>query len=352
MLLLASPALAGPATFHADFRKDPARAGFAVEGADDGRFAWVRGRDLRVRLDSNDPAARLAAPLGVTLDETTSFRVAADLVLMGIDASPDDFFQISFGLTRAGVTGLNRTGTSLPAPPFFVDDADTFDSIELDYYPNVTFFGGPFLQPTAFGPARGSAFSNFAANFGPSADLGDNGPGEIRELPQGVPLRIVMEHDACARALATRVIDVSSGDELATGLLPLDLSFLDGGFTVDTFAIHAYQDLADFDPSTTSLRADVAFLGASVEAVAERSALVLPRALNAEANGPAHVRVRGGLAEPGSVTLVESGGSPVSVPLVVRGSLAAIPRALAVSPMTVDVDGCAVPVIAPEAVPR
>lgn len=356
---IAAPALAEAPGFRADFRRDPASLGFGLQGADDGRFAWQRGEGLVVALDSNAPGSRLVAPLGMTLDGSTSFRVEADIVLSDVDASPDDFFQLAFGLVNQGSTGLNRTGTSLAGPPFFVDDSDTFDSVEFAYYPNVTFFGGPFLQPTVFGAERGSAFANFAANFGPSADLGDNGPGEITELPQGVPLRIVLEHDACRQALTTRILDVGGPDpvELATGLQPLDLSFLNatGTFTVDAFAIHAYQDLADWDPSTRSLAASLEVLGARVAALPHPTARMAPRSVNDRVDAPARIHVRDALAD-AAVIVVEAGGSPVHVPLSARpwsdGVVAEIPRALATLDLVLDVGGCLVPVDAARQAPR
>ena len=342
-----------------DFRRDPERQGFVVTGVDDGRFDWSRGRELDVLLDSNAPGARLGAPLGTTLDGADSFVVEMDFRLDAIDASPDDFFQVSFGLVSSATTGLNRTGTSLSAPPFFVDDADTWDSLELAYYPNVTFFGGPFLQPTVFGANVGSPFSNFAANFGPSSDLGDNTGDQVTELPQDVPLRVRMVHDACRQRLVTTIFDLSGGQpaELETGIAPLDLSFLNatGTFHVDTLALNAYQDLADFDPSSRSLLARVAFLAARVLVLDAPSAIVLPRTLHASADGDALVRIDGH-AGLGAVTLVEVAGAPVSLALAPhvtgQGSLLVrVPRALAAAGgLVLDVGGCLVPVDGPSRV--
>lgn len=351
LLLAVSAAAAGTPAFDADFRRDPARQGFVPQGDAESRFAWLRARHLAVTLDSNAPAARLVSPLGMSLDGTTSFRLEADFVIEGLDASPDDFFQLGFGLVNLGTTGLNRTGTSLPVPPFFVDDSDVFDSVGFDYYPNVTFFGGPFLQPTVFGAESGSAFANFAANFGPSSDLGDNGPGQVTELPQGRPLRVVMFHDACSQRLVTRLFDLGGHDpaELDTGIAPLDLSVLNatGTFTVDAFGIHAYQDLADFDPSTPSLLGEMEILRVSVEPVALPEARLLPRALEEQPRSPARIRVRGAL--PGaSLVLVESGGVPVGLELDGRVAgphvFAEIPRELAVPPMLLRVGDCLVTV--------
>ena len=159
--VLASP----PGLTETSFRHDPARDGFVVSGADDGRFAWIRGSRLAVALDSNADGARFIAPLGMTLDGSTSFRITVDLTLASVTASPADFFQISFGACNLATTGLNRTGTALAGPPFFVDDSDVYDAVSFDYFPNVTFFGGPFLQPAVLGAARGSSFARNRASL-------------------------------------------------------------------------------------------------------------------------------------------------------------------------------------------
>ena len=349
--LVAAPLAAQPAAFHADFRRDPSKQGFTVQGADDDRFAWLRGRRLAVALDSNADGSRLLAPLGLELDGSAPFHLEVDFELGSVTASPDDFFQIAFGLCSSVTTGLNRTGTSLPRPPFFVDDSDVFDSIEFDYYPNVTIFGGPFLQPTVFGAATGSAFGNFAANFGPSADLSDNGPGEITELPLGRRLRAVMDYDACARRLVTRVLDVSGRApvELETGLQPLDLSVLlaTGAFRVDSFAVHASRDLADFDPSTPSLLAQLDVFEVTVRVPDAPSARLVPKALNAGARAPVRVMIDD-VPEGAPITLVESGGLPVSVALQAEAAgphvVAEIPAALAVLPLALSVGDCLVSV--------
>jgi len=350
LLVASTAAAAPPAGMTVDFRSPAARRAVTIDGADDGRFTFGR-EGLLLELDSNAPTSRAVIPLGATFDGTTSFEVDVDLVVEDLQASPEDFFQVAFGLMNSGTTGLNRTGTSLPVPPFFVDDADCFDSVEFSYYPNVTFFGGPFLQPTIFGEQVGaSAFGNFAANFGPSADLGDNGPGEIREIPTGIPLRVRMIHDACRQQLATRLYDLSGRApvELLTGIQPIDLSFLNatGTFEVDAFALHAWKDFADFDPSTPSLTGHVLFQRASVEPLAEATARLLPRAVNSRARGAAHLRVElpaGGEAP--EVVLESAGGAALDLALDCRTAgdgawLCDVPRAALADPLVVEAGGC------------
>ena len=353
LLLLLAAAPADAQRF--DFHRSPEKLGAVVEGADDGRFSWRAGDALSALYDSTMPSSRLRLPLGRMLTGADDFRLTVELELAAVDGGPDDFMQLAFGLTNSETTGLNRTGTVAPPPVWFVDDSDTYDQIELGYFPNLTPWGGPTLQPAVFGANLGSPFDNFAANFGPSADLGDNGPGQITEWPLGRRVRVELVHDACAQRLTTRLFDAETGEELDAGLLPIDLGFLNaaGTFTVDSFAISLYRDHADFDPASRSLFADARFLRAELDTADAPVLSWSPRALNAEANGDATLRLRGGAAawlDAGAGTLTGPGGALVELELEARGaSLAArVPRETAADgPWTLEVAGCVLPVPAP-----
>jgi hypothetical protein len=319
--LLATPSLAlsGDVSFTEDLSKKKAAGAFATSGSDDGRFLWEPNDGLSAIYDSSLEDSRLMAPLGFELTGASDFVVEVDFTIQAIEGGPDDFMQFAFGLVNSRTTGLNRTGTSLPGPPFFDDDSDVYDSVEFAYFPNETFFGGPFLQPAVFGAEMGSPFANFAGNFGASADLGDNGAGEVTSLPVGVPLRVRMAHDGCAQALVTRIFDLSerSPVELATGVTPIDLSFLNttGTFSVDSFAVTLHQDHADFDPSTRSLFADVDFHRVAVTPLEPVSARLLPRSLNASAGGGAMLQIRDVVDAGAALKLIEVDGDPVDVEL-------------------------------------
>lgn len=356
VLLSAAAAVAGPRAPHVrsfDFTRDAEALGFVVQGVEDGRFTDER-HALSLLHDSTEPGSRLLAPLPWTLDGTDSFSVEVDLEIIDLQASPTDFFQLSFGLVNRELTGLNRTGTALPGAPFFEDDSDAFHAVEFAYFPNETFFGGPFLQPGVYGAdAGGSIFANFAANFGPSADLGDNGPDQVREMPLARRLRVVMAYDACSELLRTRVLDLSGRDpvELDTGIEPVDVSFVNatGTFRVDAFAINAYRDLADFDTSSRSILANLRFFDAAVERRRPLSARLLPAHVNAQAQAPARVRVEGAGAD-ATVVLAATDDSAPELPLVVRATprgalIADVPRELAAEGgLVLEVDGCLVPV--------
>jgi hypothetical protein len=135
---------------------------------------------LRARYLSTEDSARVGWPLTGTLGEEEPFTAFFVLEIReeGFLADPLGFHQISWGLWNAERTGLQRV---LLGP-----DADTFDLLEFDWFPNVNpFFGGPYLSPALFGsPAYDApsfpdagAFANADLFFGPPADL-----------PRGEPL--------------------------------------------------------------------------------------------------------------------------------------------------------------------
>ena len=255
-----------------DFKKDPfgGSGRWTVLGPGLDQFEYTRDSgpaymgdkrgSLTVLYDSSRPTTRMETPLGAVLDGSTPFRLGAVFTIEEVEASEEDFFQISFGAGNSATTGLNRTGTT----PYF-GDADTFDHVEFSYYPNVSFWGGPNLTPTVFGsePPFGDAFFNFAALFGSEADLGDNEPPLISELPLHVPIRADLVYDPVFEELTLSLHDLSgrSPVELPTGLVPLDLSFvnLTDTFEIDTFTVTSFFDYADWDPSTLSLRAVVRY---------------------------------------------------------------------------------------------
>lgn len=356
LILLGGPAAHASDAERLDLRRDPAKSGAVLTGVDDGRFDWSAPEGLSALFDSTLPSSRLALPLGRSLTGADSFALEVELELLAIEGGPDDFMQLAFGLINSATTGLNRTGTTAPPPIFFIDDSDTYDQIELGYFPNVTFFGGPTLQPAVFGEQVGSPFDNFAANFGPSADLGDNTADQLREWPLGRRVRVLLVHDACAQLLSTRLFDAKSGEELDAGLEPVDLRFLNaiGTFEVDSFAISLYRDHADPDPGTRSLFAHARFHSASLEVAETARASWSPRALNPDAQSEALLRVEGGAAPWLSIDsgeLGSSGGDLLSIELdrQGRGYSARLPRGLVLEgPWELEVGGCLLEVEGPD----
>lgn len=317
-LLVAAPAAAGPGLhLELDFATDPARQGLRLEGAgaasridwdpDDGPW-WPGDRkgSLRVHYDADAPGVRALLPLGDVLEGARPFRLEADLVIEHVDASPVEFHQLGFGLSNTVTTGWNRTGTA----PLF-GDADVYDHVEASYFPNVTAWGGPTLTPSVFGAdtGPGDAFSNFAALFGPAADLGDNPPGQLGELEVGRTYRLALVYDPCAATLLLEVSDLSSGEPLLqdTGLTPLELGFLmaTAPFRADALTVTSFQDLADFDPSTPAMTAVVRYHRLSLDAHA-LSARATPRTWKRGRGGDLMLHVEG---DAGEVEVVLPGGT-------------------------------------------
>ena len=208
------------------------------------RLAWVadapiypgdRPGSLTAIYDASAPAGLFGFPLGQLLTQDEPFAVAAVFVIdpEGFEADPDGFFQISWGVWNSLTTGLNRTGN-------FDDFAvDTFELIELDYFPNVSpLFGGPFLAPSLFGEAVGDppdGFANFTSLFG--LEVG---------LPKGVPLLAVLEHRPPDSALVLQVYRVLTSHSLrplnsAVGFAALEFLGLPL-YEVDTLGLTLWND--------------------------------------------------------------------------------------------------------------
>jgi hypothetical protein len=257
-------------SFTEDFSSDPfAPAGnwsFGIGDNSNSQFTWNSAApaaytgdavgSLGVHFDSSLPTARFQRSLGVTVSDADDFALTARFRFNVTTAGTEDFMQIAFGLVNSALTGGNRTGTT---PSF--GDADTFHTVEFDYFPNVTAFGGPTLTPTVFGAQSGGSdiFGNFASIFGPDSDLGDNGAGFITALPENIVLEAALNYDGTAKTLTLTMSQVNPDGSLTllnTGVPALSLAFGGTPFSVDSLAIMAYFDAADFDPSTLSLEAD------------------------------------------------------------------------------------------------
>lgn len=167
-----------------------AGAGLDRVSWDPGPAAWLGDHpgSAVATYDASAAPGLFGFRLAHKLDQNDVFSFAALIRIRseGFVADPNGFFQISFGLWNSATTGLDRTGdlTSFAG--------DTFDLVELDWFPNVSpFFGGPYLSPSVFGaadtdspafPALGS-FANASFAFGPEAPL-----------PLDQPLLAIVEH--------------------------------------------------------------------------------------------------------------------------------------------------------------
>ncbi|MEE9217986.1 MAG: hypothetical protein V3U98_02875 [Acidobacteriota bacterium] len=204
---------------------------------------------LRARYDTTEPTARAFAPLPRPLGADEPFEVSAIFVIRSeaFFADPSGFAQISFGLMNRATTGDDRSGD--------LEDfrADTFDTLEFDYFPNVSpFFGGPFTGGAAFGGAAGDdAFLNFSFATVPL------------ELPLDTPLEARLEHRPEPGRVEIgiwRVRADGSREALTAEPILLGTSALSPPFLFDAVGVFVYHDGFNiFTQSGRSLRADVDF---------------------------------------------------------------------------------------------
>lgn len=224
----------GPGASAVDFEEGAAPA-----------FSSDRHGALRATYDAAHPSTRAVATLGELYTEQDDFIFGAVLTLRSetFHADPFGFHPITLSLVNQATTGFNRTGN-------FTDfRSDTFDTVEVAYFPQVSpLFGGPFLSPSVFGEAAGDdAFANFA--FGSSQF----------EIPLDSPVAIVAEHLAAERKLVVTVHSIGADGkpvEIPGAHTEASLAFL-SGFTVNGLAITAYEDGFNiFAPSGLSVHAE------------------------------------------------------------------------------------------------
>jgi len=244
-----------------DFSSDPARphggaplmmlrgpggAQFVYEPGSPPRFAGDARGSLSVTYDSVEPTTRLYAVVPGGFTEQDDFVFGAVLTVRSDGFAPDPFgfHPIAFGLFNAATTGDDRTGD--------LSDfrADTFDTLEFAWFPNVSpLFGGPYLSPDAFGASVSQdAFDRFAFGTVPLA------------LQPGVTYLAELRHSAANRSMTCRLWSIpAKGSPAAVpgAFVEVDLSHL-GGFLVDSLGITSYFDGFNvFSASGRSLLATV-----------------------------------------------------------------------------------------------
>ncbi len=209
------------------------------------RFPGDKKGSLTVTYDSLDPTGRFFTvfPGGFTEQDDFIFGAVITIRPEGFAADPFAFHPIAFSLFNSGTTGDDRTGD--------LSDfrADTFDTVEFAYFPNVTAFGGPFSTVVAFGEAiADDAFLNFSFTSSPAG------------LQAGITYLVEVIHSSAGRTLTARISRVMPAGNAAVvedGLVIGDLSGV-SGFLVDSLGISAYHDgFNEFALSGRSLLATV-----------------------------------------------------------------------------------------------
>ncbi len=215
---------------------------------DSPRFDGDSSGSLTATYDASLPAGLFGFELPQAFSAADNFTAAAAFVIdsEGFAADPNGFFQISWGLWNSQTTGLRRTGDPIDF------STDTFELIEMNYFPNVSsFFGGPFLAPAIFGEAvSGGAFANFSSLFDLEATL-----------PFDVPLLAVIEHRPADGALVLQIHRIVDGPRLlpvnaAVGVAPLEF-LVSPQYTVDTVGLTLWND--GFTGATPSVTATLEF---------------------------------------------------------------------------------------------
>lgn len=226
--------------------RGPGAAQFIHEPAAPSRFPGDPKGSLAVTYDSLLPTSRLLStfPGGFTQDDDFVFGAVLTIRSDSFAPDPFGFHPIAFSLINSATTGDDRTGDLSDF------SADTFDTVDASYFPNVSpLFGGPFFSPGLFGQAvSGDAFANF-------------GFGSVSfELQPGTTYLIEMEHVASTHRLIGQISLVQPDgrtSSLPGGRVEIDLTNVTG-FLVDTLGISAYHDGFNvFSQSGRSLLATV-----------------------------------------------------------------------------------------------
>lgn len=234
---------------------------------DSAAYAGDVGGSLKVQLNSSLATSRLQLPLGFTLGASTDFTVSAQFSLANVSALDNQAMQLAFGLVNTATTGGNRTGSP-------TSSANTFNTVEVDYFPNVSpIYGyGATLTPAIFGAQKntGNIFANYATIFGSGSDLGDNTTG-ITALPQNTNLQAALTYAASTHAFTLQLSQIAPNGSLTTLVTEVPVLDLDNEptydptrpFQVNALAIMAYQD-GFHTTSPPTLSADVTFQKLSV----------------------------------------------------------------------------------------
>lgn len=251
------------------FDTDPIAGSRAIVDGDASRFGFSPGA-LTAGYDTLRPTTKLLWPLGRTLDQTTGFRYQATFTVhgAGLFADPNGFAQIAFGLLNAQTTGDDRSGNF----DFGATTADTFDMVSVDYFPNISIFGGPTLAPVVIegddADPHTDAFAGIHFPFAPETGLDEEWPLTLT----GVPITAELRYDAVARRVVLTLADadgplvinaVGAGGALGgyDGDVTTIESVLPAGaeFEVDSFGLMLWYDyfaeyVMDFNTSAVRPR--------------------------------------------------------------------------------------------------
>lgn len=289
LLASAEAARAGWQTLLSEsFADDPVAAGRATLSGTDAadRFTHNGGSSsLTAAYDTHEPTAKLNWLAGRTLTADDTFRYTVDFTFDSLTAAGT---QIAFGLINSQTTGSDRPGGTHD------ESIAAFDAVTVDYFPEVTTFGGPSLATSLNESDEGQGYlatfdddfnivSPGAINFpfGAESDMG----GETLAL--NTMLTADVTYNAATRSATLRMLvdgeplEINLTGEGGTGgpdgdttTIQTSLKSEEYGFSVDSFALTLWQDTwgDETDPATV---ADVTFHGFELSVVPEPHAAAL-----------------------------------------------------------------------------
>lgn len=233
-LLVAVPG-ARAAGFVEDFATDPRTDDrWIVLDGDGARFVYDdASHTLTAHYDTLLPTARLVRPLATTIDLDTSFRYTVEFEIRdaGHAFATDRNAQIAWGLLNRTTTGTDRPGGQ---------GGSAYDLVSVDYFPNITPFGGPTLGPTIIHSDTGIGFfPSLDFTFGQETRLESPGEGS---LPFDTPLTATLDY---ARDTRDAIVTVSGPSGLLT-INTIGESGAVGGPDGDTHTLHTLADGAGF----------------------------------------------------------------------------------------------------------
>lgn len=260
------------------FDDDPVAGGRGAVVGDSSRFV-TSGGALTASYNTDLPTAQLFLPLGQTFTQDDSFIVRTQLTIAssGFSASSTDSGQINFGLGNTATTGPNRF-------------SDSYDQVGVDFFPNITGFGGPDLGPIVQeSPQIGAGYFELSAfPFGPESSLADEVPINVFDQL----LTFELAYDAEDRVLTLSVantggpivingvgVDADSDattiqNDIEANTLLFDAVAFEV-FEVDAFTLGLFQ-LFPFAGTDTIVVADVTFQSIEVfEVVPEPGSIAL-----------------------------------------------------------------------------
>lgn len=229
-----------------------------MDGEDVQRFAYESSSaGLKAHYDTGQPTSRLVRPLPRVITQADSFAALVEFTILGQNfyRHPQFNAQIAWGFLNQTTTGPDRAGFSAAAR--------AFDILTVDYYPNITLWGGPSLGPTIIRTNMGQGFySAIDFAFGSETELAQAGEPD---LPKDVRLLADLRYNPRTRRATVRIfrentpLPINFGGGIDGDNTTISAQLRRDGFAVDAFGLTLWQDTNPASGGATTVRADVVF---------------------------------------------------------------------------------------------